>query len=77
MTKTYPIPGTSWYMYFYTGPNGETMRHIVADDVNIRQQADENCKRCTTDAYVPHYNCMYEGKAMGHSRAHCTANACY
>lgn len=36
----------------------------------------EGCERCP-DAYVPHYNCLYSGHAMGHSAAHCTANACY
>jgi hypothetical protein len=25
-----------------------------------------------------HYNCLYNGQAMGHRKAgHCTANACY
>lgn len=41
------------------------------------QKADANCERCLTDAYVPHYNCLYAGKAIGHSEGHCTANACY
>lgn len=43
----------------------------------IRYRTCEGCERCTTDAYVPHYNCIYQGKAMGHSAAHCTADACY
>lgn len=37
------------------------------------------CERClrldSTD--VQHYNCMYNGQAIGHSKAHCTANACF
>ena len=41
------------------------------------QKAVADCERCLTDAYVPHYNCMYAGKAIGHSEGHCTANACY
>jgi hypothetical protein len=49
-------------------PKGETL---------YVQKADANCERCLTDAYVPHYNCLYAGKAMGHSEGHCTANACY
>ena len=36
----------------------------------------EGCVRCTTDIYVPHYNCMRPGQS-GHSASHCTANACY
>ena len=43
----------------------------------IRYRTEEGCERCLTDAYVPHYNCIYGGKAVGHSAAHCTANACY
>jgi hypothetical protein len=43
----------------------------------IRYKVDPTCKRCTTDEYVPHYNCIYGGKAAGHSAAHCTADSCY
>lgn len=45
--------------------------------VAIRYTTCEGCERCTTDAYVPHYNCIYSGNAMGHSAAHCTADSCY
>jgi len=27
--------------------------------------------------YVPHFNCLYNGNAIGHSKCHCTADACY
>lgn len=55
-----------------------TVRIIETDSgLRLTQKADAECERCLTDAYVPHYNCMYAGKAMGHSLAHCTANACY
>jgi hypothetical protein len=54
-----------------------TVRIIEGDFGRIVQKADENCARCDTDAYVPHYNCLYNGNAVGHSAAHCTANACY
>lgn len=55
-----------------------TVRLITLDSGQVlRQKADANCARCLTDAYVPHYNCLYAGKAMGHSEGHCTANACY
>ena len=52
---------------------------IITDEVglSIRQRAVADCERCTTDAYIPHFNCMYAGKAIGHSEGHCTANACY
>jgi hypothetical protein len=43
----------------------------------IRYRTAEGCERCQTDEYVPHYSCMYQGKAIGHSASHCTANACY
>ena len=48
----------------------------VADPV-IRYRTCEGCERCKTDAYVPHYNCIYQGRAMGHNAAHCTADSCY
>lgn len=37
------------------------------------------CARCANnDGHdVPHFNCLYAGKRIGHSTAHCTANACY
>ena len=54
-----------------------TVRVIETDYGRIVQRADENCARCDTDAYVPHFSCMYDGKAIGHSESHCTANACY
>ena len=37
----------------------------------------DTCKRCETDTFVPHNNCIYGGKAMGHSEAHCTADSCF
>lgn len=52
--------------------------HSVTEHVpHIRYRTAEGCERCLTDEYVPHYNCMYQGRAIGHSEAHCTANACY
>ena len=45
--------------------------------ITIRYRTCEGCERCKVDAYVPHYNCLYQGRAMGHSPAHCTADACY
>lgn len=40
---------------------------------------DSECVRCQSgdSSDVPHFNCMYQGKAIGHSKAHCTANACW
>ena len=37
----------------------------------------EDCERCTWDAFVPHYNCLYKGNRIGHKAAHCTADSCY
>ena len=36
----------------------------------------EGCPRCTTDIYVPHFNCIRPGQS-GHSASHCTASSCY
>jgi hypothetical protein len=47
------------------------------ETVKILYRTCEGCVRCTTDAYVPHYNCIYQGRAIGHSPSHCTADACY
>jgi hypothetical protein len=56
-------------------------RHIIETCVPytpvIRYTTCAGCERCTTDEYVPHYNCLYKGKAMGHSEAHCTADGCF
>ena len=35
-----------------------------------------DCTRCQTDTYVPHFNCIRSG-AIGHSKTHCTASACF
>ena len=37
-----------------------------------RYKTAEGCERCTTDLYVPHYNCT-----CGANRAHCTSDYCY
>jgi len=46
-------------------------------EVNIPYRTSEGCERCKVDAYVPHYNCLYNGRAIGHSMSHCTADSCY
>lgn len=38
---------------------------------------DGTCERCKWDKTIPHNNCMYGGRKIGHSVAHCTADACY
>ena len=63
-----------------SGKKGKTMNdlHIPRnEEPRILYKTDPSCNRCKTDPYVPHYNCMYSGRAVGHSSAHCTANACY
>lgn len=42
----------------------------------VEVECVEGCDRCP-DIHVPHFNCLYGGNAMGHSKAHCTADACY
>lgn len=54
-----------------------TIESVSVYEPVIRYRTAEGCERCTYDEYVPHYNCMYHGKAVGHSEAHCTAHACY
>lgn len=59
---------------------GDVVRYLVPEPGEGRiivQRAVADCERCKTDVYIPHYNCMYDGKKIGHSVAHCTANACY
>ena len=50
---------------------------VVPSHVSITYRTAPGCARCTTDAYVPHYNCIYNGEAPGHTLRHCTADACY
>ena len=42
------------------------------DMTQILYKTCEGCERCTTDAYVPHYNCI-----CGKRKPHCTADSCY
>jgi hypothetical protein len=44
---------------------------------NFTRKGVEGCNRCLDKHDVGHFNCMYDGKAMGHSDSHCTASACY
>jgi len=37
----------------------------------------KGCERCASDAYVPHFSCLYHGQRIGHKAEHCTADACY
>ena len=50
---------------------------VTPCEVSVTYRTADGCVRCTTDAYVPHYNCIYGGNRMGHSPSHCTADACY
>ena len=55
----------------------------VLDELYNRQvlvKIDDECERCIQqgeDIYVPHFNCLYNGNAIGHGATHCTADACY
>ena len=38
----------------------------------------ENCERCKAGGFTPpHWSCLYGGRKIGHSRSHCSANACF
>lgn len=50
---------------------------VVPCVVEVTYRTADGCARCATDAYVPHYNCIYGGRRIGHSASHCTADACY
>lgn len=45
----------------------------------IIRQIEMECDRCLRldSSDVEHHNCMYNGNAIGHSKAHCTATACF
>lgn len=45
--------------------------------MTILYKTAEGCERCTYDRFVPHFNCRYNGKAVGHCEDHCTASGCY
>ena len=49
---------------------------IVGTSVYCNKCNPNECGECATTP-VPHNNCLYGGKAIGHSATHCTANACY
>jgi hypothetical protein len=37
----------------------------------------ENCERCKNLGFYPaHFSCLYGGRKIGHSRSHCSADAC-
>ena len=88
-TKTYKVSGLFGKYTPVKGVVNETTLAEMRKDVRyhiesveeytptIRYRTAEGCQRCTTDEYVPHYNCLYGGKAVGHSASHCTANGCY
>jgi hypothetical protein len=38
----------------------------------------ENCERCKNPGAGPgHFSCLYRGRAVGHSRSHCSTKACF
>ena len=55
--------------------NENTYKRTTASGFTLTCKQD--CERCKTDDFIPHYNCMYQGQKNGHSEGHCTANACY
>ena len=56
----------------WTNTKGFTLESVEEITVSINYPTAEGCKRCTTDAYVPHYNCR-----CGANRSHCTSDYCY
>lgn len=37
----------------------------------------EDCERCKNgNVYPAHFSCLYRGRKIGHSRNHCSADAC-
>ncbi len=88
MTIIYKVKGTFGSVGIEVSANAKDIAAMAVDPrytiesmsvytPTIRYRTAEGCERCTYDEYVPHYNCLYHGKAMGHSEAHCTAHACY
>lgn len=66
-------------LYYFHADTGEWSTRPPAPQrpTQPRLRVVSDCARCQTDPYVPHDNCLYGGRAMGHSRTHCTADACY
>jgi len=46
-------------------------------DNSTNTKQEETCTACERGSQVPHNNCLYKGKAIGHSETHCTADSCY
>ncbi len=60
---------------------------FVTEEVEVAKSWDEltkdemkaiedACPQCILYAAVSHFNCSYGGSKIGHSRAHCSADAC-
>jgi len=56
----------------WTNTKGFALESVEEITVSINYPTAEGCKRCTTDAYVPHYNCK-----CGANKPHCTSDYCY
>ena len=64
----------------------KNLEYITADGRYVEQQVTYviGCATCeiayanSKPPFIPHNNCLYGGKAVGHrSDGHCTADACY
>jgi hypothetical protein len=58
-----------------TTPAGNTFMHTIRyyDECTICQDAMAKGEM----PFISHENCLYKGKAIGHSFGHCTAGSCY
>ena len=47
--------------------------------MGLDPDSPEFCEICKAGAYAGpvHGNCLYGGNKIGHTRGHCSANACY
>jgi hypothetical protein len=84
MLHTVDVPVTrSGEWAIASAPSRFTLEMVIrwADRWNVMHsrtiEDDGVCERCKWDTAVPHNNCLYNGNAIGHSKAHCTADACY
>jgi hypothetical protein len=56
----------------------EAQAKAQAEQEERNRIEEANCERCKFSGGGPaHWSCLYGGQKIGHSRSHCSANACF
>jgi hypothetical protein len=52
---------------------------IPRNELTIQDIADieAQCSTCQSNGTPTHFNCTYDGRKIGHSAGHCTADVCF